>query len=319
MPATVPATLPAAEPAPEPLQVVPVPGHGCEDVFVAADGTVHTGTEDGSVWAVSPDGEQVRRVGSVPGRPMGIEALPDGRLLVCDADHGLFAMDLADGRVEPLLTHVAGHRLVLANNAAVAADGTIWFSESSRVHPLERWQVDLVEDTRTGRLLRRDPAGEVEVVLDGLRFANGVALSPDETFVCVAESPGRSVVRHWLSGERTGRTDHLVRELPGYPDNLALGTDGLLWVAIASPPDRTLERVVRAPRPVRRAVSRLPQRLLPAAPRTARVQAYDVDGRLVHDRVLDPTRFHMVTGVRERHGRVWLGSLVEPAVAWFDV
>jgi len=310
--------MPAA-PAPEPLHVVPVPGHGCEDVLVAPDGTVHTGTDDGWVWAVSPDGEQVRRVGRVPGRPMGIEVLPDGRLLVCDADHGLFAMDRADGRVEPLLSRVAGQPLVLTNNAAVAGDGTIWFSESSRVHPLARWKADLVEDTRTGRLLRRDPDGEVEVVLDGLRFANGVALAPDESFVCVAESPGRDVVRHWLSGERAGRTDHLAQELPGYLDNLALGTDGLIWVTIASPQDRTLELVVRAPRWVRRAVNRVPERLLPEPKRTARVQAYDVDGRLVHDRVLDPTRFHMATGVREHHGRVWLGSLVEPAVAWFDV
>jgi sugar lactone lactonase YvrE len=311
--------MPVAPVAPEPLRVVPVPGHGCEDVLVASDGTVHTGTDDGSVWAVSSDGDQVRRVGRVPGRPMGIELLPDGRLLVCDADNGLFAMDPADGRVEPVSSRVAGRPLVLTNNAAVADDGTIWFSESSRVHPLARWKADLVEDTRTGRLLRRDPDGQVEVVLDGLRFANGVALAPDESFVCVAESPGRAVVRHWLSGGRTGRTDHLVRELPGYPDNIALGTDGLIWVTIASPPDHTLELVVRAPRLVRKAANRVPERLLPGPQRTVRVQAYDVEGLLVHDRVRDPSGFHMATGVREHHGRVWLGSLVEPAVAWFDV
>jgi hypothetical protein len=29
------------------LTVVPVPGHGAEDVLVAKDGTVHTGTDDG--------------------------------------------------------------------------------------------------------------------------------------------------------------------------------------------------------------------------------------------------------------------------------
>ena len=311
--------MPVAPVTTEPLHVVPVPGHGCEDVLVAPDGTVHTGTDDGSVWAVSPDGEQVRRVGRVPGRPMGIELLPDGRLLVCDADNGLFALDPADGRLEPLSSRVAGKPLVLTNNAAVAKDGTIWFTESSQVHPLTRWKADLVEDTRTGRLLRRDPDGDMEVVLDGLRFANGVALAPDESFVCVAESPGRAVVRHWLSGERAGRTDHLARELPGYLDNIALGTDGLVWVTIASPPDRTLERVVRFPKVVRRAVNRVPERLLPGPQRTARVQAYDAEGGLVHDRVLDPTAFHMVTGVREHHGRVWLGSLVEPAVAWFDV
>ena len=201
----------------------------------------------------------------------------------------------------------------------MAKDGTIYFSESSRVHPLARWKADLVEDTRTGRLLRRDPDGEVEVVLDGLRFANGVALAGDESFVCVAESPGGAVVRHWLTGERAGRTDHLARELAGYPDNIALGTDGLIWVTIASPTDRTLELVVRAPR--------RSARPSPGAGTAAARPPADRAGDGVRRRrrgscttgSLDPTGFHMVTGVREHHGRVWLGSLVEPAVAWFDV
>ena len=45
----------------------------------------------------------------------------------------------------------------------------------------------------------------------------------------------------------------------------------------------------------------------------------DDDGQVVHDHAFDATHFHMATGVREHHGRVWLGSLVEPAVAWFDI
>jgi hypothetical protein len=52
------------------------------------------------------------------------------------------------------------------------------------------------------------------------------------------------------------------------------------------------------------------------------VQAYDDDGRLVHDLDLPgPERgagYHMVTGVREHDGRLWLGSLHEPAVAVID-
>jgi len=35
----------------------------------------------------------------------------------------------------------------------------------------------------------------------------------------------------------------------------------------------------------------------------------------VHDLDLRSDAFHMVTGVREQDGRVWLGSLHEPAVA----
>jgi hypothetical protein len=49
------------------------------------------------------------------------------------------------------------------------------------------------------------------------------------------------------------------------------------------------------------------------------VQAYDDEGRLVHDLDLDTPDFHMVTGVREHEGRVWLGSLHEPAVAVVDL
>ena len=49
------------------------------------------------------------------------------------------------------------------------------------------------------------------------------------------------------------------------------------------------------------------------------MMAFDDDGEVVHDRTFDATHFHMATGVREHHGRVWLGSLQEPAIAWFDV
>ena len=46
-------------------------------------------------------------------------------------------------------------------------------------------------------------------------------------------------------------------------------------------------------------------------------------GALVHDLDLQPPAsgpgFHMVTGVREHDGRLWMGSLVEPAVAVLDL
>jgi sugar lactone lactonase YvrE len=62
--------------------------------------------------------------------------------------------------VETLVEEVAGTKMVFCDNAAVASDGTIYFSDSSTVHPIARWQADMVEDTRTGRLLRRIPVGQ---------------------------------------------------------------------------------------------------------------------------------------------------------------
>lgn len=304
---------------PDLLSVVPVPGTGAEDVVVGPDGAVYTGTEDGAVWRVSDHGRQVRRVGVTGGRPLGLELLPDGRLLVCDARRGLLALDPNTARVDVLTDLVHGQRMRFCNNAAVGTGGEIWFTDSSRLHGIDRWRADIVENTASGRLLRRDRDGRVEVVLRGLRFANGVALSADASFVAVAETAGRCVVRHWLSGPRAGETDHLATDLPGYPDNIARGSDGLVWVTVASPTDPLLERLMRGPMPLRRVAWRLPEALQPRVRRTVRVVALDDTGRVVHDRSFDPAGFHMVTGVREHRGRVWLGSLVEPAVAVFEV
>lgn len=301
------------------LTVVPVPGHGTEDVLVADDGSVLTGTEDGTIWRVRDDGRHLERLGNTGGRPLGLEHLPDGRLLVCDAHRGLLAMDTTSGDIEVLTALVHGQRMVFCNNAAVAADGTIYFSDSSRFHGIERWKADMIENTSSGRLLRRDPDGTVEVLAEGMRFSNGVALSDDESFVAVAETHGRTVVRRWLTGPAAGTTDLLADDLPGYPDNIACGTDGLTWVTIASPTDPLVERLMTGPKVLRRAAWRLPEALQPAPKRTARVVALADDGTVVHDRSLDASAFHMATGVREHRGRVWLGSLVEPAVAVFEV
>ncbi|HEX2893381.1 MAG TPA: SMP-30/gluconolactonase/LRE family protein, partial [Marmoricola sp.] len=192
-----------------PVTVHAVPAMGAEDVVVADNGLVYTGTEDGSVFSLRPDGNRVDLVGRTGGRPLGLELLPDGRLLVADARQGLLAMETATGKVERLVDTVNGRRMVFCNNAAVASNGDIWFSDSSAHYGIDQWKDDFVQDTRTGRLLCRRADGTTEQHLDGLAFANGVALSADESFVAVAETGARTVVRLWLSGERAGRRDYL--------------------------------------------------------------------------------------------------------------
>ena len=305
------------------IDVYPVPGPGAEDVVVSGggpdEGAVFTGTEDGALWRVSHDGRRIDQVGQTGGRPLGLEIDLDGRLLVCDARKGLLRVDTRTGSIEPVTDRVAGVPMVFCNNAAIAGDGTVWFSDSSTRYGIDRWKDDIVQDTRTGRLLRLAEDGSVEVVLDGLAFANGVALAADESFVAVAETAARTVVRRWLTGPHAGARDYLAADLPGYPDNISRGSDGLIWVSLASPRDPVVERLQSAPLWVRKAVTRIPEALQPKPKRTVRVQAYDDAGTLVHDLDVSTDRYHLVTGVREHDGRVWLGSLHEPAIAVVDV
>ncbi|WP_088281158.1 SMP-30/gluconolactonase/LRE family protein [Kineosporia sp. A_224] len=305
------------------LQVIQVGAFGAEDVAVALDGAdegcVYTGTEDGAIHRVSHDGGTVEKVADTGGRPLGIEWTPSGRLVVCDARRGLLGVDPWTGGVEELAATVDGTPMQFCNNAAVAGDGTVYFSDSSTVHPIDRWKAEMVEVTGTGRLLRRSPDGAVTVVGDGLDFANGVALAADDAWVVVAETSRRRLTRFWLTGPKAGQREAFADDLPGYPDNISRGSDGLVWVAAASPRDGLVEAIQRGPVWLRRSITKVPDALQPAPKRTVRVLAYDADGRLVHDLSVEKEAhgdtFHMVTGVREHDGRVWLGSLHEPAVA----
>ncbi|MEV4538151.1 SMP-30/gluconolactonase/LRE family protein [Asanoa sp. NPDC049518] len=296
-------------PMPEPL-FWPVGAAGPEDVVIHPDGHLYTGVADGRILRLPLAGGPPSMVATTGGRPLGIEVDPNGDLVVSDAYRGVLRVAPAGGAVEVLSS---GYRL--CDNAAVARDGTIWFSDSSQRHDLAHWRADILEHTGTGRLLRRDPSGSVSVVLDGLQFANGVALAADESFVAVAETGAYRISRVWLTGPRAGEHDILVDNLPGFPDNLSTGTDGRIWIALATPRNPRLDRLLPRPPALRKVVWALPLALQPAPARTIWVQAVDATGTVVADLQREGTDYHMVTGVREHEGHLYLGSLTESTVA----
>jgi sugar lactone lactonase YvrE len=297
------------------VRLVAVGGEAPEDVLVDDRGRVYTGLSDGRVVRLDADGAPPVTVARVPGRPLGLELLGPDELLVCAADAGLLVVSLDGGAVRTLADRVGDRALLAVNNAAVAADGTVYFSDSSTRFPMPQWRADLIQRTRTGRLLRRTPDGVVTELLGGLEFANGVALAADGSYVAVAETGACRLQRVWLTGERAGRSEVFVDGLSGYPDNIALGSDGLVWVALPSPRSPVLTAVQRMPAPVRRAVSTIPERMQPRPQRTVSVVALDDDGRVVRELRGEIDGFTVLTGVREFRGTLWMGSLTGGSVA----
>jgi sugar lactone lactonase YvrE len=297
------------------LRFVELPVAGPEDVRFDSAGRVLTGVGDGSILRIDLATGEARTVAHTGGRPLGLHVVSDDELLVADSRRGLLRADLRTGACTVLADRVDGAPITFASNVVADSAGTVYFTSSSRRWDLEHWRGDIIEHSGTGRLLRYHPAEGVRVLLDGLQFANGVALAPDESHLVVAETGRFCLTRYWLTGPRSGRSDVLVHNMPGYPDNISVGSDGLIWVAFASPRNPLLDVLHRLPGFVRQLIWLLPHRLQPDPEKTTWVVAYDFGGLLVHDLQSPDAGYPFVTSVVERDGQLVLAGLYASAVA----
>ncbi|HKD97189.1 MAG TPA: SMP-30/gluconolactonase/LRE family protein [Micromonosporaceae bacterium] len=283
-----------------------------EDVVVDAEGRLVAGGQDGCVWRWPAGGQgDPELVVDTGGRPLGIEVDPrDGTLVICDAYRGLIRVG-HDGAVTDLADHAAGTRIMFCNNGAVAADGTVYFTDSSSRHPFSVWRRELLEHRPNGRLLRFDPAdGSVDVLADGLYFPNGVALTPDGSALMLVETSA-----HRLSRVPVGGGEPVVlADLPAYPDNMSAVGDGTYWIALPSPRLAVVERLLPHPG-VRRVAAFVPDALQPGPKRYGLVALVDGDGTVLRALHGPAGRYAMITGVRQHGSTLYLGSLLEQGVA----
>ncbi|QBJ94676.1 SMP-30/gluconolactonase/LRE family protein [Rhodococcus sp. ABRD24] len=289
-------------------------GRGPEDVAVDGEGRVITGGDDGRLWRFDNAGA-VTELAHTGGRPLGVEVLDDGRFLVCDSERGLLRVD-ETGRVELLADTALGRPLLACNNSAVGRDGVVYFTDSSSRFTISDHRLDLLEHSGTGRLLRFDPAsGDMDLLADGLQFANGVGLSTDESYLVVAETGAYRIRRVELTGSRAGAVSIWAENLPGIPDNVTSQTSGgIFWVALYSPRMRLLDQVAPYPN-LRILTANLPAFLQPDPEHRAWVLGIDGAGTVVRSLQGGKGSYSPVTGVREAADHLYLGSLSAGSIA----
>lgn len=298
---------------------IALPGNGPEDVVCLPDGRVITGLDDGRLVAVTPDTDAVEVLADTAGHLLGLEALPDGSILICDHDRGVLRLEGGRGRPEVLVDTVDGRPLHFASNVVAAADGTLYFTASSQRFTIDNWRSDIIEHSGSGRLIRRSPDGAVDVLLDDLQFANGLVLAPDESFLLVAETGASRITRYRLTGEDAHTTEVVLDDLPGYPDNMSIGSDGLVWCALASSRNPLLETIFKLPARARKVLAKVPEGLGPAPEDVVWVIAFDFDGNRVHDIRPRDVDYTFVTSVAERDGVLYFGTIVDNALGVYSL
>uniref|UniRef100_A0A3P9KDV7 Zgc:194209 n=1 Tax=Oryzias latipes TaxID=8090 RepID=A0A3P9KDV7_ORYLA len=316
--------------------------HGPESFTADEDGNVYTGTVDGKLWRISPDdnltfitqmGQNLPECGfstdyePVCGRPHGLRMDRHNRLIVADSYLGLFAVDPQTGEktlLRPNAEGADGVPFAFLNGLEISAQtGTIYFTDSSSRWGRRHVKLEVIELNSLGRLLSYDPrSGGVSVLLDSLYMPNGIALSPDEDFLLLAESSIGRIHRFWLKGQKAGTGEVVLDNMIGYPDNIRLSDHGTFLVGITTPRFRRLTPPFLdaiAPYP---AVKRFLAKVVPLSwynillPRYALVLELGLDGRIVGS-LHDPEGrlTWAISDVFQHRGRTYLGSTDLPFLA----
>jgi sugar lactone lactonase YvrE len=97
------------------------------------------------------DAGDFEEIANVAGRPLGLEWLDDGAMVVCNADLGLQRVTVG-GEVTTMARGFEDEPFVFTNNATVASDGTVYFSVTSTRWSIHEYVNDLLEGQPTGRV-----------------------------------------------------------------------------------------------------------------------------------------------------------------------
>lgn len=211
------------------------------EAFQIWNGEVYTGLATGEVVKVSPGGHVtfVTKIGQpcsglveehICGRPLGLVIDEVNKLIyIADAYHGLWKVNLLTDKKQLLVSPrvpIEGRIPKLFNSVALDKNGNLFWTDSSSDFSLQDGILIVLADP-SGRLLQYNAAkNESKVLLDNLWFPNGLAISPDNQFVVVAESSKFRLVKYYIDGPKKGAFEVFAAGLPGIPDNVRPLPDG---------------------------------------------------------------------------------------------
>ena len=289
---------------------------GCEDVAIDSRGNIYGGQNDGKVMRFNVATGKSDIFVDTGGRPLGMHFDKAGNLIIADFSKGLISVN-PTGEITVLSTGTAGRPFGFTDDLEIAADGIIYFSDASWKYP--HFSHDIMEHSPNGSLLAYYPTTkETKLLVDSLYFANGIAVSHDQSFVLVNETGAYRIKRYWLTGEKAGQTDIFIDNLPGFPDGVSQGADGIFWLAIVSPRNTALDDMMPSPFK-RNIVMRLPQFMKPAPENYGFILGLDRNAKVVYNFQDASPDFAQLTSIEQLGNDLFIGSLTFDGIGKFTL
>jgi gluconolactonase len=161
-----------------------------------------------------------------------------GRLISCEHGGRRVTRTDWDGQITVLADGFQGKRFNSPNDVIVASDGAVWFTDP-HYGIMTDYEGFKAPEELPCSVYRIAPDGGVEAVITDMACPNGLAFSPDESRLYVADTgrmfsgdPQHIKVFDMVGGRPVnGRIFHTIS--PGCADGIRVDTDGNLWSSAA--------------------------------------------------------------------------------------
>jgi len=150
-----------------------------------------------------------------------------GRLIACEHGNRRVSRTELDGKVITLADKYQGKRLNSPNDAVVKSNGSIYFTDPPYgIRPPQKKELPF------NGVYRISPDGKLTLLAKDFNRPNGIALSPDEKTLYVADTAGGHVRAFDVQPNGTLKGGRLFCNVPG-PDGMAVDVKGNLYVTSA--------------------------------------------------------------------------------------
>ena len=159
-----------------------------------------------------------------------------GRLVSCEHGNRRVTRTELDGSVTVVADRWEGKRFNSPNDVVVAGDGAVWFTDPPYGITSD-YEGHKAEPEIDGcHVYRVDPSGNVERVADDFQRPNGLAFSPDERVLYIADTRGGHIRRFDVDGGKLTGGEVFADSPGGNFDGLRVDVEGRVWAAAARRP-----------------------------------------------------------------------------------
>lgn len=176
----------------------------------------------GRVFRVDAAGN-FRVIADFDGEPNGLAIHQDGTLYIADHKNGLITVNPSTGNMDVLLHRIRREGFKGLNDTLFDLDGNLYFTDQGQTG---------MQDP-TGRVYRRCPNGDIDLLVDTVPSPNGMAISPDGRTLYLAVTRANQIWRLPLHPDGSTTKVNIFLQLSGGltgPDGLAIDEAGNLVV-----------------------------------------------------------------------------------------